>query len=1022
MNLFSNISNQNPRKTALLFSGLYLVIALLVFSLSNVIFTFLHGYTGYNHTLHFINEKKIAVIVLTAVLLYFIIQRFATELYNSHQALKIKEERFRLLFANMASGVAIYRAVNNGEDFEFIDFNKAAQRIEKIHRQNLIGRRVTEVFPGIHDFGLLEVFQRVWQSGEAEHFPIAKYKDNRLHGWRKNFVYKLNSGEIVTIYQDVTEQKLASQELKQSEILLQTEKQIITAFHTKQGDEIFSQTLKDIQVMLESPLGFFGYINEAGFLVCPAFSQGIMEECTMADKTAIFPPDSWDGVWGDSLRQQETVVKNTDLATPHGHLPLSAALAVPIKHKGQLIGQIFLANRQTSYGPEQVAFIEHICTYLAPLLHSHLQAEKSLREQQQATDRQHKSETRLKEAEAMAGLGNWQYDFFSQELTWSDETFRIFNQIPQSLQPSYKFAVSMIHPNDRQMVKKAYTDSVANHTLFDIHHRLLLPGKVEKFVMQKCRTEYDNNGTPLRSLGTILDITKLQTAEATSRLLATAIEQAMETIVITDTNGTIEYVNPAFERCSGYSKEEALGQNPRVLKSGKHSEEFYHEMWQTLTSGLIWQGIIKNRRKDGTFFEEQATISPVLDDSGEVRHYVAVKRDISHEQELEMQLRQAQKMEAIGTLAGGIAHDFNNILAAILGYGEMAREQAEEGSILQQDIVEIIKAGSRAADLVQQILAFSRQAEQDFNPVQLQFIIKEAMKMLRASLPSTITIKEAIDTSCPPVLADPTQIHQIIVNLCTNAKQALQEQGGGQLNISLSQQILPQKNIALPSEVHGPYIELIVEDSGSGMDEKIMAKIFEPFFTTKEVGQGTGLGLSVVHGIVKSHHGHILAQSEPGQGTTFYIYLPVDLEHSSITDEVEEMEPIPGGSERIMVVDDEEIVVDVLNRMLRKKGYEVTSFTSSSAAYAHWQENQQRYDLLITDMTMPEMTGVELSMKILAQQPEFPIILATGYSETIDEKQAKAIGINGYIMKPIIPSTLCALIHKVLDTQETGDV
>ena len=498
------------------------------------------------------------------------------------------------------------------------------------------------------------------------------------------------------------------------------------------------------------------------------------------------------------------------------------------------------------------------------------------------------------------------------------------------------------------------------------------------------------------------------------QLLATAIEQAMESVVITDNNGTIKYVNPFFCKTSGYTKEEALGQNPRILKSGNQPDEFYEQMWQTLAKGHTWHGSFLNRRKDGSLYEEQATISPARHEDGTIRHYVAVKRDTTHETDLENQLRQAQKLEAVGTLAGGIAHDFNNILAGILGYGEMAKEQCEPGSMLYQDLEEIIKAGSRASDLVQQILTFSRQAEEDYLPVQLQFILKESLKMLRASLPATINIRQAINTDCPPILADPTQLQQIIINLCTNAKHAMAD--GGTISVSLEQIELPQDDIPLAQATAGPYLQLQVSDTGHGMDQQTISKIFEPFFTTKEVGEGTGLGLSVVHGIVKRHHGQLLVESEPEQGATFRIFFPV----TSLNDGQPEHDMTPAvqvasGHEAVLVVDDEQMVVSVLSRTLQKAGYQVEGFTNSKEALHHWQENMELYDAVITDMTMPEVTGVELAMTMLRQRPQLPIILATGFSESMDKEQAQAIGIRQYIMKPVIPAKLCALLRQVLD-------
>jgi len=390
--------------------------------------------------------------------------------------------------------------------------------------------------------------------------------------------------------------------------------------------------------------------------------------------------------------------------------------------------------------------------------------------------------------------------------------------------------------------------------------------------------------------------------------------------------------------------------------------------------------------------------------------------DITEQKMLEQQLRTSHKMEAIGTLAGGIAHDFNNILSTILGYGEMAKEQIEEGTPLHEDINEIIRAGHRAADLVQQILAFSRQDEQELVPLQIQFILKETVKMLQATLPTTIAIKVNIDTTCPPVMADVTQIQQIILNLCTNAKHAMLDKGG-ELTLTLQTQTLPHPDFPLAKEAKGPYLLLMVHDTGFGMDEQTMGKIFDPFFTTKKIGEGTGLGLAVVHGIVEGHQGFLLVESTSGKGTTFRIFLPL-AEDASATFQakvVQPLEKVAVGSKNLMVVDDEPLIAKVVSRMLRKQGYHVKSFTESSAALSHWQKNPKLYDLLISDVTMPGMSGVELSEKILEQRADLPIILLTGYSETINKGQAEEIGIRHFFMKPINPDELLLAIREVLD-------
>jgi signal transduction histidine kinase/ActR/RegA family two-component response regulator len=391
------------------------------------------------------------------------------------------------------------------------------------------------------------------------------------------------------------------------------------------------------------------------------------------------------------------------------------------------------------------------------------------------------------------------------------------------------------------------------------------------------------------------------------------------------------------------------------------------------------------------------------------------KRAIREKKNLEVKLRQAQKMEAIGTLAGGIAHDFNNILSAIMGYAELAREDRDRPDDLLHDIGEVLVGANRAKTLVKQILTFSRKSEQQFQPIKVQMIIKETLELLRPSLPTTIEIKQNIDQECEAVLADSTQIHQLIMNLCTNAYHAMKK-NGGVLALSLKRVFLFKKEIDPDMDIEpGLYLKLEVSDTGIGMHKKVLETIFEPYFTTKDKGEGTGLGLAVVHGIVADFNGSIGVDSEPGRGTIFTIYLPVIETEKELSMKKEMKIPLPTGNEHILVVDDDEVLVNLNKKFLEKLGYKVTGFTSSLEALQVFKETANNFDLLVTDMTMPEMTGAQLSQEILLIKPYFPIILCTGFSELITEEKASQLGILDYIMKPVAQKDLAVSIRRLLD-------
>jgi nitrogen-specific signal transduction histidine kinase/ActR/RegA family two-component response regulator len=395
---------------------------------------------------------------------------------------------------------------------------------------------------------------------------------------------------------------------------------------------------------------------------------------------------------------------------------------------------------------------------------------------------------------------------------------------------------------------------------------------------------------------------------------------------------------------------------------------------------------------------------------------LGIARDITERKRLEERILQAQKMESIGNLAGGIAHDFNNILSAVMGYTELALNAAEKDTALYSYLEEVFHAGDRARGLVRQILTFSRQTEHERKPMQVKLIAKEALKFLRASLPATIEIRQDIQSDSL-VMADPTQIHQVFMNLCTNAEHAMREKGGV-LAVKLTDVEFDEDSAGdHPGLKPGKFLELKVSDSGHGISPNLLDRIFDPFFTTKEKGEGTGMGLAVVHGIVGSHGGTIAASSEPGRGSAFTVYLPV-IEKRMEPQTMEER-PIPTGTERILFVDDEPALGDIGKQTLESLGYKVTTRTSGIEALELFKAKPGGFDLVITDMTMPNMAGDNLAKELIRINPQIPIILCTGYSTRIDQKKAAKIGIRSFVSKPVLKKDLAESIRKVLDGVST---
>ncbi|MGA2026217.1 MAG: PAS domain S-box protein, partial [Syntrophobacteraceae bacterium] len=529
----------------------------------------------------------------------------------------------------------------------------------------------------------------------------------------------------------------------------------------------------------------------------------------------------------------------------------------------------------------------------------------------------------------------------------------------------------------------------------------------------------DDQGNILGVEGILRDITERKRAEEERMRLATVIEQAGEAIIITDTNWIIDYVNPAFTAMAGYEGTEVIGEHLRILRSDKHDRAFYRDIRKTLAEGHVWSGRLTNKKRDGSLYETEATASPIRNKSGAIINFVSIHRDITCQVKLERDLRQGQQMEAIGTLAGGIAHDFNNILGIILGYAELELLECAVRDESRDRVEQIRKAALRAKDLVGHILAFSRKHVQERGPVQLGPILKEVLNLLRAALPSTIEIRRKIDLAVDDgdlITADATQIHQVLMNLCTNAGHAMREKGGI-LDVSMSNVNFGPHDSTRPPELpQGSYVRICVSDTGCGMDDKVMERIFEPYFTTKGVGEGTGLGLSVVHGIVRSHEGAVTVVSEPGAGSTFCVFFPAGAREVESQPDAGPV-GIPMGKESILFIDDEEELARVGKQALERFGYTVFSTADSVEALEAFRAAPDKFDLVVTDQTMPQMTGMELAAKLRQIRPSIPVILCTGYSELVTEQNMRAAGIEEVMMKPLMMHEVGRIIRRVLDRE-----
>ena len=474
-------------------------------------------------------------------------------------------------------------------------------------------------------------------------------------------------------------------------------------------------------------------------------------------------------------------------------------------------------------------------------------------------------------------------------------------------------------------------------------------------------------------------------------------------------SGYFTQLNPSWTKTLGFSVEELLSKPLFDFIHPDDIEATLAEVNRQLVGNETHHFVNRYRCKDGNYKWLSWESTP----ANEHGLLYAAAQDITESKQSEVRLQQAQKLESIGTLAGGIAHDFNNLLSPLLGFAELLKEDIPADSPMQSSIDEIISAALRSKDLVKQILAVSRRDEPDVKPIRLQPIVKEALSLLRASIPTTIDIQNDIDPQCGMVMADPTKIHQIIMNLATNAYHAMEDKGG-RLDVALKQVAMTSEPDSLQILTPGNYALLTVSDTGAGIEKKILDKIFDPYFTTKGVGKGTGLGLSVVHGIVTSHKGIVDVSSVPGKGTKFSVYLPT-MEHTTEHIIAENVGPDPVGTEQILLVDDETQIVRVEQQMLERLGYRVTSRASSKEALEVFKANPGGFDLVLTDMTMPNMTGIQLARELVSIRWDIPVIICTGFSTMLNDESMKSNGIKGVLRKPVVKSNMAHMVRKVLD-------
>jgi len=522
----------------------------------------------------------------------------------------------------------------------------------------------------------------------------------------------------------------------------------------------------------------------------------------------------------------------------------------------------------------------------------------------------------------------------------------------------------------------------------------------------------DANGDVVGVVGSARNVTEMKAAEVRLRTQSQAIEQAGEAVMITDCNAVIEYVNPAFSKVTGYSTDEVIGQTPAILNSGKQDDSFYQRFWQKITSGETWHGSMVDQRKDGSLYPAMISVSPILDADGCITHYVSIQQDMSEHEELEEKFRQAQKMEALGTLVGGIAHDFNNVLAGMLGNLYLVKKQTANDAGVQTKLHRIEQAGQRAADMIRQLLAFARKGESELSPMPVQPFIKEILKLARSSIPENIALQYDLGSQDYLIRGDGSQMQQMMLNLLVNASHALEGRHAPVITVSMHLYKPDDDFLFVHREIdHRPLLCITVADNGSGISKANLEHVFEPFFTTKEEGKGTGLGLAMVYGSMQNHGGIIDVESEEGSGTRMKLYFPLS-DSNDVEDAKESVDVISGKDEVILLADDNDNVREIMQEILRDFGYRVVAAENGKQALMMYVDHASEIKLALLDIVMPVMGGVEAAKRLRELNPDLPILFLSGYEKGASPNYEPETDDMTVLTKPVDLAELSHYIHK----------
>jgi len=899
----------------------------------------------------------LVILPLTTMLLGVTL-RESTALWRARRSAAESERRYRHLFDRIGSGVAVYEAVDEGEDFIIRDFNLAAERITRTSRADVIGRSARRVFPAVEKLGLLDVFRRVWRTGESAHHPVSWYHDGRLSLWLENYVYRLPSGEIVAIFNDVTERKESERAITELSARLQL-------------------------ALSSSKIGVWDWDLGAQRVY---FSPEWKEQLGYEDHEISDAYEEWEKRLHPEDRDR-TLEALKDYIEGRSD---EYALEFRLRHKDGSYRWIYTRARcqRDEHGRAIRIFGCHVDVT------DRVCAEQALRESEA------RYRSLVERIPAITYIGA--LDDPASTLYVSPQIEEMLGFTPGDYLRDPDIWRRHLHPDDRERVLADRARSLERSEPFSAEYRMIAGDGRTVWFHDEAAIVRDDRGRPLFLQGIMLDVTEQRRNRETIEQLSRFPEENPHPILRVGDDGLIRYANPAARN----TWRELQAEPGRPLPAA-------------------WQGQLRLARSLGRPHESEITCAgrifnlvwvPVKD-----TEYVNVYgRDITSQRALEEQLRTSQKLEAVGKLAGGIAHDFNNILTGIQGYVEMLLRQSELGGADHSDLSEILSLARRAAGLTRQLLAFSRR--QPLRPVVVNMneLIGGFLKMLERIIGEDIDLTFKPGKGLGNVRADPGQIEQILLNLSVNARDAMPN--GGRLAIETMNVTLDEDYVRIHAGTRpGEYVLLVVSDTGSGMDKATMERIFEPFFTTKDVGEGTGLGLATVYGLVKQHGGNIYVYSEVGRGTTFRIYLPRTDEEPKQHTARSTSAPLPHGSETILLVEDDEAVRSIAQRALSAHGYNVLVAGNPTEAEKLLRCHVGEVALLLTDIVMPGESGGTLYERLRAIQEPLPVLFTSGYSETAASGNGFITEGAPFLPKPFSPSELLRKVHHVIEDQSGGE-